>query len=64
MFGTAQILRFVSKSGILTVLPSYTGNRKEVNGLTTILVSFFVSVAAGIACYYICKWLDRHSRGS
>lgn len=57
-------MRSLSKSGILAVLPSYTGNRKEVNGLTAILVSFFVSVAAGIACYYICKWLDRHSRGS
>lgn len=28
-----------------------------------ILTNFIVSVAAGIACYYICKWLDRHSRG-
>ena len=26
-----------------------------------ILVGFFVSVAAGIASYYICKWLDRNS---
>ncbi len=25
-----------------------------------ILLSFIVSVAAGIATYYICKWLDRH----
>ena len=25
-----------------------------------ILVSFIVSVAAGIATHYICKWLDRH----
>ena len=25
-----------------------------------ILVSFVVSVAAGIATHYICKWLDRH----
>ena len=23
-------------------------------------IGFFVSVAAGIAAYYICKWLDRH----
>lgn len=30
----------------------------------SILTNFIVSVAAGIACYYICKWLDRHSGGS
>ena len=29
-----------------------------------ILTSFLVSLAAGIACYYICKWLDRYGRGS
>ena len=28
-----------------------------------LLINFFVSVAAGILCYYICKWLDRHNRG-
>ena len=25
-----------------------------------LLISFLMSVAAGIAAYYICKWLDRH----
>ena len=29
-----------------------------------ILVSFLVSVVAGVVCYYICKWPDRHSKGS
>lgn len=28
-----------------------------------ILIAFLVSVAAGIAANYICKWLDRHSKG-
>ena len=27
-----------------------------------IIISFLVSVAAGVAPYYICKWLDRHDR--
>lgn len=27
------------------------------------LFSFLVSVVAGIAAYYICKWLDRHGGG-
>lgn len=47
------------------MLPSYTGNRREVSTLfySTIL-SFLVSLAAGIACYYICKWLDRYRKGS
>lgn len=25
-----------------------------------LLITFLVSVVAGIAAYYICKWLDRH----
>lgn len=25
-----------------------------------IIISFLVSVTAGIAAYYICKWLDRY----
>lgn len=29
----------------------------------TIVVEFAVSVAAGVVCYYICKWLDRHNKG-
>lgn len=45
------------------MLPSYTGNRKEVD-IVDIVTSFFVSVMAGIVCYYICRWLDRHSKGS
>jgi len=30
----------------------------------TSILEFFVSFAAGIASYYICKWLDRHTKGS
>ncbi|RHD89458.1 hypothetical protein DW776_16460 [Ruminococcus sp. AM30-15AC] len=25
-----------------------------------IFISFLISVMAGIACHYICKWLDRN----
>ena len=28
------------------------------------LLTFFLSVAAGIVSYYICKWIDRHKKGS
>jgi hypothetical protein len=28
--------------------------------MSTIIIPFFVSVAAGIVSYYICKWLDRY----
>jgi hypothetical protein len=27
----------------------------------SIILSFLVSVMAGIVSYYICKWLDRNS---
>lgn len=29
-----------------------------------ILINFLVSVAAGIVCLYIGKWLDRHDPGN
>lgn len=32
--------------------------------MLNITTSFLVSLAAGIACYYICRWLDRHGKGS
>ena len=31
--------------------------------MLAILISFLVSVEAGVVSYYICKWLDRHSKG-
>ena len=43
-------------SGILTVLPN-PSQWREVRNLE-ILVSFLVSVLAGIVTYYIYKWLD------
>ena len=43
-------------SGILAVLPN-PSQWGEVRNLE-ILVSFLVSVLAGIVTYYICKWLD------
>ncbi len=27
------------------------------------IIGFLVSVVAGIASHYICKWLDWHSKG-
>ena len=43
-------------SGILAVLPN-PSQWREV-WILEILVSFLVSVLAGIVTYYICKWLD------
>ena len=47
---------------IMTLLPQPLAYAKggEIMELVT---SFFVSVAAGIISYYICKWLDRHKCG-
>ena len=28
------------------------------------VISFFVSVMAGVACHLICKWLDRNDLGN
>ncbi len=27
-----------------------------------LVISFFISVGAGVVSYYICKWLDRNKR--
>ena len=43
--------------------PLQTGNREEVLVMEQILVSFLVSVGAGVVSYYICKWLDRDRKG-
>jgi hypothetical protein len=29
----------------------------------TSLIDLIVTVAANVTGYYICKWLDRHSKG-
>ena len=42
---------------------SHSGNRREVYFVDSI-VSFFVSVVAGIVTYYICKWLDSRKHAS
>ena len=41
----------------LQVVATQSDNRLEVLVLN-FLVSFIVSVVAGICVYYICKWLD------
>ena len=30
----------------------------------SILISFLVTVAAGVACHYIIKWLDSNDKGN
>ena len=40
----------------------HTGNRKGVS-IVEIVIAFLVSVGAGVVSYYVCKWLDRHSKG-
>ena len=29
--------------------------------MSELIMTFFVSVAAGIVSYYICKWLDKNT---
>jgi len=40
-----------------------SGNRGEVSWMSEILMNFFVAVAAQVAAYYVCKWLDDHHKG-
>ena len=56
-------MRALSKSGIIRVLPSDTGNRKEVDQMSYIL-NFLAAVAANVSGYFVCKWIDRLRKGS
>lgn len=56
-------MTFLSNFGIIFLLPFKSWQQEEVGVLDT-FISFIVSVAAGIISYYICKWLDRHGKGS
>ena len=56
-------LRQLSKYGMIKALPSYTGNRKEVDQMSYIL-NFLAAVAANISGYFVCKWIDRLHKGS
>lgn len=47
----------MTKYAIMFTLPPQSGNRKGVY-YVDFLLSFFVAVAAGVACHFICKWLD------
>lgn len=29
-----------------------------------VVITFFVTVAAGVVCHLICKWLDRGDKGN
>ena len=39
-----------------------TSSGKEVMKMLEIVITFLISVMAGIVSYYICKWLDRNNR--
>ncbi len=39
-----------------------TSSRKEVKSVDEIIIAFLISVLAGVASYYICKWLDRGNK--
>ena len=55
-------MRIVSIAGTMCLLPPTLIWQQKGGERMEILLSFIVSVAAGIATYYICKWLDRHAR--
>ena len=42
--------------------PTQTGSREGVD-VVDIILNFLMSVGAGIASHYICKWLSRHRKG-
>lgn len=46
-------------SKIIFVAVLQSGNGEGVRAGMAFIISFLISVAAGIACHYICKWLDR-----
>lgn len=55
-----MMLRSLTNLAIMILLPPTPIWQQKGGESMEILLSFLVSVAAGIAAYYICKWLDRH----
>lgn len=45
----------------MAVVVNHSGNREEVIALLQGIISFVLSVAAGVACHLICKWLDERN---
>ena len=54
--------QIVLRYAILAVVSNRYPATEEVIVINTILVSFIVTVTAGVTCHLICKWLDRHDR--
>lgn len=52
------LLWLLSNPAILALLP-YSKTGTEGGDYMVILISFIVSVGAGVVSHYICKWLDR-----
>ncbi len=51
-----------AKCGRMLLLPFSLWQQGEVTYMAH-LVNFFLSVVASVVGYYICKWLDRHTKG-
>jgi hypothetical protein len=59
----APYLRILSNPVTISLLPHPIWQQRGGVKPMELLINFLVSVAAGILCYYICKWLDRHGKG-
>ena len=58
-----HFLQRLSGFGIMILLSlPQSGSREGVRSLYFI-ITFLLSVLAGIIAYYICKWIDRHGKG-
>lgn len=50
---------------IFCVILTMLSNRNPATGggeRMELVISFLVTVAAGVTCHLICKWLDRHDK--
>nr|DAJ36005.1 MAG TPA: toxin [Caudoviricetes sp.] len=53
------------KYAILDALPLHPGTgRRCMQCMNEIAVSFLLSVAAGVVCHYLCRWLDERVNGN
>lgn len=46
------------KSIIYCTSRLFRSKRKEVRNMLEVILSVTTSIVAGVAVYYICKWLD------
>ena len=60
-FAIPSLKKFIQSDKISPLsVPEQVRDNPTPKGGNSMVITFIVSVVAGVASHYICKWLDRH----